>query len=69
MSRIDADLVLIISNLYVFLNLNEKKVVLWLNTPNPHLGDCSPMKMIEGGRKKKLLKFIESAVDKCAPIK
>jgi hypothetical protein len=52
----------------VILNLigeyfqNEDKVVLWLQTSNPLLGDVSPRDMIRIGRYKKLLKFVQTAL-------
>jgi hypothetical protein len=44
-----------------FEDLN--KTVLWLHTSNPLLGNMSPRNMIRLGRFKKLLKFIQSALD------
>lgn len=43
---------------------DEKKTVLWFQTPNPMLGDISPRDMIIGGRFRKLLKFIQAALGK-----
>ena len=38
------------------------KVKLWLNTPNPNLGEVSPNKMIELGREHKLLQFVQAQI-------
>ena len=52
----------------VILNLigeyfkDSQKVVLWLQTSNPLLGDISPRDMIRIGRYKKLLKFVQTAL-------
>ncbi len=40
----------------------SQKVELWLQTPNPLLGDISPRDMIRIGRYKKLLKFVQTAL-------
>jgi hypothetical protein len=42
---------------------NERKTILWFNTPNPLLGDMTPRDMIRIGRFKKLLNFIQTALD------
>ncbi|MBY0379491.1 MAG: hypothetical protein K2P99_03705 [Burkholderiales bacterium] len=42
---------------------NEEKTVLWFSAINPLLGDVSPRDMIKLGRFKKLLKFIQTAID------
>lgn len=42
---------------------DERKTMLWFQTPNPLLGNVSPKAMIRAGRYKKLLKFIQTAVD------
>lgn len=41
---------------------DEKKTILWFQTPNPMLGDISPRDMIRAGRFRKLLKFIQTAI-------
>ena len=46
-----------------FFNKNQEKTVLWFSIPNPLLGDISPKDMIRMGRFKKLLKFIQTALD------
>ena len=43
---------------------DEKKTVLWFQTPNPMLGNVSPREMIIAGRFRKLLKFIQTALEK-----
>lgn len=43
---------------------DEKKTILWFQTPNPMLGNVSPRDMIIGGRFRKLLKFIQTALEK-----
>ncbi len=45
-----------------FFHDNEK-TILWFCMPNPLLGDMSPRDMIRVGRFKKLLNFIQSALD------
>ena len=42
---------------------DEKKTVLWFRTPNPMLGNITPRDMIRVGRFKKLLLFIQPALD------
>lgn len=44
-------------------NGDLKKTALWFRTPNPLLGNLSPRDMIRFGRFKKLLKFIQNAVE------
>ena len=39
------------------------KTMLWFQVPNPLLGGMSPRDMIRVGRFKKLLKFIQTAID------
>jgi hypothetical protein len=39
------------------------KALLWFQTPNPLLGNMTPRDMIRVGRFKKLLKFIQTALD------
>lgn len=45
-----------------FFNDNDK-TLLWFRVPNPLLGGLSPRDMIRVGRFKKLLKFIQTALD------
>ena len=40
-----------------------KKTMLWFQVPNPLLGNYSPRDLIRLGRFKKLIKFIQSALD------
>jgi hypothetical protein len=42
---------------------DETKTVLWFKVPNPLLGDVAPRDMIKLGRFKKLLKFIQTALE------
>ncbi|MCP4679735.1 MAG: hypothetical protein GY854_30445 [Deltaproteobacteria bacterium] len=42
------------------------KTILWFQTINPLLGNVSPQAMIKAGRFKKLLKFIQTALDENA---
>ena len=48
----------------VFQFFNDPvKTKLWLQTPNPMLGDASPRDMIRFGRYNKLLRFVTQAMD------
>lgn len=42
---------------------DESKTILWFKVPNPLLGDVAPRDMIKVGRSKKLLKFIQTALE------
>jgi len=42
---------------------DQKKAIIWFSMPNPLLGEMSPRDMIRVGRFKKLLRFIQSALD------
>jgi len=42
---------------------DQQKTILWFSIPNPLLGDMSPRDMIRVGRFKKLLNFIQTALD------
>lgn len=42
---------------------DEKKTIIWFFMPNPLLGGMSPRDMIRVGRFKKLLNFIQTALD------
>ena len=42
---------------------DQTKTMLWFKVPNQMLGDVSPRDMIKVGRFKKLLKFIQSALE------
>ena len=58
-----------ICNLVFYLFDNEVKTKLWLQTPNPMLGDVAPRDMIRAGRCNKLLKFVVDAVQDGALIR
>lgn len=45
-----------------FFHYDISKVNLWLNTPNPHLGNTTPNEMIAVGREKVVKKFVLSAL-------
>ncbi len=42
---------------------DQQKTLLWFSIPNPLLGSMSPRDMIRVGRFKKLLNFIQTALD------
>ena len=42
---------------------NQDKTLLWFTIPNPLLGGMSPRDMIRVGRFRKLLNFIQTALD------
>lgn len=42
---------------------DEKKTIIWFSMPNPLLGGMSPRDMIRVGRFKKLLNFIQTALE------
>ena len=42
---------------------DQEKTILWFGIPNPLLGGISPKDMIRVGRFKKLLNFIQTALD------
>lgn len=46
-----------------FFDKDEHKTILWFSTPNPLLGDMTPRDVIRVGRFKKLLKFIQTALN------
>lgn len=41
---------------------DEEKSILWMNMPNPMLGDLSPIHMMECGQAAKLKRFIETSL-------
>lgn len=47
---------------FQFFN-DDTKTKLWLQTPNPMLGDASPRDMIRFGRYNKLLRFVTQALE------
>lgn len=68
-SRMPKELKERLSEWAVALNLvgsffnDEHKTVLWFQTSNPLLGDVAPRDMIRVGRFKKLLRFIQTALE------
>jgi len=47
---------------------NEKKAKKWFTVENPLLGYVTPNSMLESGRGKKLLKFIENQLSQNKPV-
>ena len=45
-----------------FFKFNIFKVQIWINTPNPLLGNVSPRWFLLIGREEKLLKFIKNKI-------
>jgi hypothetical protein len=45
----------------------DDKTTLWFTTINPHLGNVSPMKLINCGRAHKLESFIDGCLDENKP--
>jgi hypothetical protein len=70
--RMPAELKERLSEWAIALNLvgnyfkDEHKTILWFQTVNPLLGNVSPKAIIRAGRFKKLLKFIQNALDENA---
>ncbi|MBN20375.1 MAG: hypothetical protein CL678_03730 [Bdellovibrionaceae bacterium] len=68
-TRIPRELLERVAEWGVALNLvgnffkDKKKTILWFQTPNPMLGNMSPREMIKVGRFKKLLTFIQTALE------
>ena len=50
-------------NLVASFFKDQEKAILWFGIPNPLLGGISPKDMIRVGRFKKLLNFIQTALD------
>jgi hypothetical protein len=46
-----------------YFNGDIQKTYLWFNTKNPSLGQISPLEMIQKGRAKKLMEFIDSRLE------
>lgn len=46
---------------------DEAKARLWMQTPNPMLGNVSPASMIAAGRHQKLRRFINHALAESLP--
>ena len=71
-SKMPAELAARLTEWAVAINLvgnhfkDEHKTMLWFQTVNPLLGNVSPQAMIKAGRFKKLLKFIQTALDENA---
>ena len=42
---------------------DQSKTLLWFSTPNPRLGNLLPLDMIKMGRVRKLLTFVQTALD------
>lgn len=57
------ELTLIINRVSKHMSWSPEKVELWLKTPNPFLGNVSPINMVYIGRGYKVLKFIEDAIE------
>lgn len=45
------------------MNWDEKKTDTWFWTENPHLGNVTPMYLMNNGRSWKLKKFVESHLE------
>ena len=56
------------SLIYQYFNGDSEKVILWLDTPNPNLGNISPDEMINLGRVENLLKFVETQLEESGVI-
>lgn len=52
----------IILGLHVYFN-DIKKIKKWLTTKNPNFGNIAPLKLMQIGREKKVLEFINNALD------
>ena len=71
--RIPRDLAERIAEWGIALNLvadffhDEQRTILWFRTSNPMLGNVSPRDMIRLGRFKKLLHFIQTALNENGP--
>ena len=46
-----------------FFGGDSSKTVLWFSTPNPQLGSITPLDMIKMGRVRRLLAFVQTALD------
>ena len=46
---------------------DDKKTRVWLQTPNPMLGDVSPRDMVRMGRYDRLLRFVTQAIEEGQP--
>jgi hypothetical protein len=50
-----------------FFDGNSTKTELWFSTPNPQLGNITPVDMIKIGRVRKLLSFVQTALSENKP--
>jgi hypothetical protein len=50
-----------------FFSGDQAKTKLWFSTPNPLLGDIPPIDMIKMGRERKLLSFVQAALNENKP--
>jgi hypothetical protein len=46
-----------------FFDGDQSKTLLWFSTPNPQLGNLTPMDMVKIGRVRKLLTFVQTALE------
>jgi hypothetical protein len=46
-----------------FFGGDRARTLLWFATPNPQLGEMTPLDMIKIGRVRKLLTFVQNALD------
>jgi hypothetical protein len=46
---------------------DERRTILWFQTPNPLMGNVSPKEMILAGRFRKLLEIIQTALEENQP--
>ena len=53
----------IVSLIQEHMKWSLDEALLWMDTPNPLLGNVSPMEMIEVGRGYKVMKFVKTAID------
>lgn len=60
--KLNEDLIHIVLGLHIFFS-NEKKVLAWLKTKNPHFGGIEPVKLINMGKAKKIRQFIEDSLE------
>jgi hypothetical protein len=56
-----------ISMVREFFDGDHEKALLWMDIPNPLLGNVAPGDMIRMGRGKKLLKFIKETIEENVP--
>lgn len=56
-------------NLDIILGLHiifsdYKKMIMWLTTKNLNFGGCAPLDLINSGRSKKVMEFINAAIER-----